>query len=148
MFREIAGIMLNPLKMFNLGEQMLTGRKPGRDTESSEGQRSSMYSHIIELTSKPGQAKQLIDAIRDIAIPQVIRPSQGFIDEIVLLSAADPNHVSAISFWRSREDGELFFSTGFAKVRAITQAFLSRPPERSEFVVGASTNNQIVGWGS
>jgi hypothetical protein len=30
-----------------------------------------MYSHIIELTVKPGQAKDLVNAIRDQAIPQV-----------------------------------------------------------------------------
>jgi len=56
-----------------------------------------MYSHIIELTPKPGQARDLVNAIRDQAIPQVIRPSAGFVDEIVLLSDTDPNHVTRSS---------------------------------------------------
>jgi heme-degrading monooxygenase HmoA len=106
-----------------------------------------MYSHIIELTAKPGLAKELVDAIRDRAIPQVIRPSEGFVDEIVLLSDTDPNHVTAISFWRSKKDAERFYANGFANASTLLQSFLSAIPERHEFVVGASTNSQILGWG-
>ena len=105
-----------------------------------------MYSHVIELTAKPGQARSLVDAIRDQAIPQVIRPSAGFVDEIVLLSDTDPNHVTALSFWRSQQDAERFYATGFERVSAMLQPFLATRPERHEFVVGASTNNQILGW--
>jgi hypothetical protein len=40
-----------------------------------------MYSHVIELSAKPGLAKDLINTIRDQAIPQIIRGSEGFVDE-------------------------------------------------------------------
>ena len=105
-----------------------------------------MYSHIIELTAKPGQAKALVDIIRDRAIPEIIRASPGFVDEIILLSDNDPNHVSAISFWKSKQDGDNFFQSGFAQVSAMTQPYLNAKPERGGFVVGASTNGNIVGW--
>lgn len=108
--------------------------------------RGPMYSHIIELTAKPGQATALVNIIRDRAIPEIIRGSQGFIDEIVLLSDTDPNHVTAISFWKSKQDGDFFFANGFAKVSAMTQPYLSAKPERQGFVVGASTNDNIAGW--
>jgi hypothetical protein len=155
MFREMVGIMTNPLNMFTLGERLLFGR-PGagvvtiaRDAVTQpKSTELPMYSHIIELTAKPGQAKALVNAIRDQAIPQIIRSLEGFVDEIVLLSDTDPNHVTAISFWRSKEDGERFYTTGFARVTTLLQPFLSVPPERHEFVVGASTNNHILGWGS
>src|SRR5258708_18058340 len=110
------------------------------------GERGPMYSHIIELTAKPGQARVLVDVIRDRAIPEIIRLSPGFVDEIVLLSETDPNRVSAISFWRSKQDGDLFFQNGFAKVSAMTQPYLSAKPDRLAYVVGASTNDNIAGW--
>jgi hypothetical protein len=100
------------------------------------------------LSAKPGQASALVNIIRDRAIPEIIRRSAGFIDEIVLLSDTDPNHVSAISFWRSKQDGDLFFQNGFAQVSAMTQPYLSAKPERHGFIVGASTNDNIAGWGS
>jgi len=105
-----------------------------------------MYSHVIELTARPGQAKALVNIIRDRAIPEIIRQSAGFVDEIVLLSDDDPNRVSAISFWRSKVDGDNFFQNGFAQVSALTQRYLSAKPERHEYIVGASTNRNIAGW--
>jgi choline dehydrogenase-like flavoprotein len=154
MLKEMAGIMRNPLNMLSLGERLLLGR-PGAESAALAGdaikqckqERLPMYSHIIELTAKPGLAKELVDAIRDRAIPQVIRPSEGFVDEIVLLSDTDPNHVTAISFWRSKKDAERFYANGFANASTLLQSFLSAIPERHEFVVGASTNSQILGWG-
>lgn len=112
----------------------------------SEKEQGPMYSHIIELTAKPGQAQALVDIIRDRAIPEIIRSSPGFVDEIVLLSDDDPNHVSAISFWKTKQDGDNFFQHGFAQVSAMTLPYLSAKPDRQAFVVGASTNPEIRGW--
>lgn len=102
-----------------------------------------MFSHIIELTAKPGQAGQLIAAIRDHAIPEIITKSEGFVDQIVLVSATDPNLISAISFWQSKDAGDAFFQNGFQKVSVITAPFLSAKPTALEFSVGASTNDHI-----
>ena len=107
-----------------------------------------MYSHILELSAKPGQADQLARAIRDQAIPQVIRPSPGFVDEIVLVSDSVPNQVTSISFWRSQQDGERFYANGFDKVSAILKAYLASPPNRGSYTVAASTDNHIAGWNS
>jgi choline dehydrogenase-like flavoprotein len=152
MMRGMVGLM-NPLNMLTLGTRVLTGR-PGNGSATLAGggmqgsrQRSPMFSHIIEMDARPGPARDLVNAIRDQAIPRIIRPSQGFVDEIVLLSVSDPNHVTAFSFWRAKEDGERFYATGFAQVSALLQPFLSAKPQRKEFIVGVSTNNRIVGWG-
>ncbi|MBZ5507117.1 MAG: antibiotic biosynthesis monooxygenase [Acidobacteriia bacterium] len=102
-----------------------------------------MFSHIIELTAKPGQAKLLVSALRTRAIPEVIKQAEGFIDQIILISATEPEHVTAISFWKSRESGDRFFQHGFREVSAITAPFLSAKPESHEFSVAASTNDCI-----
>jgi heme-degrading monooxygenase HmoA len=102
-----------------------------------------MFSHIIELTAKPGQAQLLVAAIHDRAIPEVIKQAEGFIDQIVLVSTTDPEHVTAISFWNSKESGDRFFQHGFREVSAITAPFLSAKPESHQFSVAASTNGNI-----
>jgi choline dehydrogenase-like flavoprotein/heme-degrading monooxygenase HmoA len=155
-FSEMVGIMTNPFNVLALGERLLLGRPangpvttPARDDATQyEHERSPMFSHIIELTAKPGRAKELVDTIRDQAIPQIIRSSEGFVDEIVLLSDTDANHVTAISFWRSKQDAERFSAGGFARVSVLLQSLLAAVPQRREFVVGASTNGQIQGWGA
>jgi quinol monooxygenase YgiN len=107
-----------------------------------------MYTHVLELTAKPGQTGQLVRALRDHALPQVIRPSEGFVDEIVLVSDRAPNQVTSISFWRSQQDGERFYATGFARVSAMLQAYMAAPPERRDYTVAASTEGRIAGWNS
>jgi hypothetical protein len=115
--------------------------------EHPSKEKGPMYSHIIELTAtSPEQAKVLVDVLRDRALPEIIRHSPGFVDEIVLLSSTQPNQVSAISFWTSKVDGDNFLENGFAQVSDITKPYLSAKPESSEFVVGASTNHKILGW--
>ena len=121
---------------------------PGGTVTLCQQERTPMFSHVIELTAKPGQAKTLVKMIRDLAVPQIIRPCEGFVDEIVLLSDTNPDQVSSISFWRSKQDAERFYATGFAKVSALLQSVLAAKPERHEFVVAASTNNNILGWGA
>lgn len=102
-----------------------------------------MFSHIIELTAKPGQAGLLIAAIRDHAIPEVITPAEGFVDQIVLQSETLPDYVTSISFWETKEDGDRFFQDGFHKVAAITAPFVSARPESYELSVEISTNDRI-----
>jgi hypothetical protein len=105
-----------------------------------------MASHIIELNAAPRMADHVVTTIRDQAIPRIIQPSPGFVDEIVLLSQSDPNHVTAISFWRSEQDAQQFYAAGFAQVSALVQPFLTAAPARKEYLVGASTNGRILGW--
>jgi hypothetical protein len=108
--------------------------------------RPLQFCHIIELTTNPGQAKAAIDIIGELAIPQVIQPAAGFIDEIVLLSLDEPNHVTAFSFWQSKEDSDRFDGYGFDAVTQMVKSTLAAPPKRRPFVVGASTNPRISGW--
>lgn len=157
--KGMIGVMMLPMNMFLMGGQMLLrqfgdesqppppqqGAQPAAEYRPQK-ERQPMYSQIIELTTQQGRAKELIDTMRDRVIPQIVRPAEGFIDQIALLSETDPNHVTAISFWRTKDDLERFHSGGFTQVAALLQPLLSARPERREFVVGASTNNQIAGW--
>jgi choline dehydrogenase-like flavoprotein/heme-degrading monooxygenase HmoA len=124
------------------GQAMPAGAAaPARPGEGSD----RPFAHIIELECQPGQATTVVETIRDRAIPDVIQPAPGFVDEIVLLSIDDPNHVTAISFWRSEEAADRFNADGFDKISALLQRFLAAKPQRRQFDVGASTDPGIRG---
>jgi heme-degrading monooxygenase HmoA len=102
-----------------------------------------MYSHIIELTAKAGQAGLLVAAIRDHAIPEIIQRAEGFVDQIVLQSDSEPDHVTSISFWESKESGDRFLKTGFRQVGALTAPFISAKPQAYALSVEVSTIDRI-----
>jgi hypothetical protein len=112
----------------------------------TNGAQGLQFCHIIELSVAPGQAKKVIDVIGNEAIPRIIQPAVGFIDEMVLLALEEQNHVTAFSFWRSKEDSDRFDEYGFAAFTGLLEQSLTGPPERRPFWVGASTNPRIRGW--
>jgi len=59
------------------------------------------------------------------AIPDIIRRAEGFVDEIVLLSETELDHVTAVSI--------------------LLQSVRAAKPERRDFGVGAWTNQTIRG---
>ena len=101
------------------------------------------FCHILELTARPGQSKTAIDIIGNQSIPEIIRPAEGFIDEIVLQSLTDPDHVTAFSFWRSKEDSDRFDAYGFDAVSRQVENALAAAPIRRPFAVGALS---FAGW--
>lgn len=147
MFQGMVGVMTNPMSMFTLGERILSGTA-GQASAAQPGgaANSTMFCHIIELTAKPGQARKVVEIIGEQAIPTIIQPAEGFVDEIVLLSQSDPNHVTAFSFWENKDYSDKFDAYGFNAVTVLVQDVLAAPPERRPFDVGASTNPRIHGW--
>src|SRR5437762_3081420 len=82
-----------------------------------------MFTRAVELTSKPGKSKELAKAINERAVP-ILKKQQGFVDEIVLVSDAEPDHVLALSFWNKRGDAEPYQPQPYPEV----QETLPHPP--------------------
>jgi choline dehydrogenase-like flavoprotein/quinol monooxygenase YgiN len=163
MFREMTGIMTNPLNMFSLAQRVMSGSvqqageagdRDARGARASAGRRAGggapvlQTVNIIDLDARPGEARRVVEIIGGQAIPTVIRPFEGFIDEIVLVSLSDPNHVTAISFWEDEESPQRFNQYGFSRVSALLRDVLAAPPRRRHYNVSASTNPYILGWSS
>ncbi len=49
-----------------------------------------MFTRLVELTSKPGKAKELCNAINEKGVP-ILKKQNGFADEIILNSEAEPD---------------------------------------------------------
>src|SRR5205807_10488266 len=86
-----------------------------------------MFTRAVELTSKPGKSKELAKAINERAVP-ILKKQQGFVDEIVLVSDAEPDHVLALSFWNKRGDAEQYHREQYPKIHETLRHLLDAEP--------------------
>ena len=101
-----------------------------------------MFTRVVRLTCKSGQAKQACKSINDKVLP-ILKKQQGFLDEIVRVSTTDPNHILVESFWDSREDAEHYNRDQFPKIREIMQDVLTSPPVVETYDVDTSSVHRI-----
>lgn len=102
-----------------------------------------MFTRMVKMISKPGQAKDAARSIND-KVLAILKKQRGFLDEIVLVSTSDPNQVLALSFWKSREDAERYDHEQFSKIRDMMQDVLSAPPVVETYDVEVSTSHHIT----
>ena len=102
-----------------------------------------MYTRIVETTSKQGKARELCRAIDEKVLP-ILRKQNGFVDELVLVSDTDPNRVTSISFWNTKEDAERYNREQFENVKKTIQNTLEGTPEVRTFDVHTSTAHRIT----
>src|ERR1700731_1941853 len=65
----------------------------------------SMYTRVVELTSKSGKARELASTINDRVLP-ILKKQAGFVDEAVLASDTEATRMLVLSFWNSKADAE------------------------------------------
>ena len=102
-----------------------------------------MFTRVVELTSKSGKSKQLCDTIDDKALP-ILRKQRGFVDEMVLVSADEPDEVLTISIWNSRADAEQYHREEYPKIYETVRHLLEEEPSIRTFEVRTSTGHRIA----
>ena len=102
-----------------------------------------MFTRIVELTTKPGQNKQLSDTINDKVLP-ILKKQKGFVDETVLVSDKEDNRVLSLSFWNRREDAEEYHRAEYQKVHELVRPLLEAEPMIRTFDVHTSTTHRIA----
>jgi heme-degrading monooxygenase HmoA len=102
-----------------------------------------VFTRVVELTSKPGKAKELSNTINEKAIP-ILKTQPGFVDEILLVSNAEPDRVLALSFWKTREDAERYHREQFKKISEMLGYLFQTEPTIRTFDVHTSSGLKIV----
>ena len=102
-----------------------------------------MFTRAVELTSKPGKSKELAKAINERAVP-ILKKQQGFVDEIVLVSDAEPDHVLALSFWNKRGDAEKYHREEYPKIHENLRHLLDAEPMIRTFDVHSSITHKVA----
>jgi len=101
-----------------------------------------MFTRVVELTSKSGKSKELANAIDEKAVP-ILKKQRGFVDEMVLVSDAEPNRILGISFWNDKADAEQYHREQFPKILDSVRHLLETEPTVRTFDVHTSTTHRI-----
>ncbi len=101
-----------------------------------------MFTRIVELHTKPGKSRELSTTVTDKVLP-ILRKQPGFVDEITLVSTANPDRVLALSFWESEETAQHYMKEQFPKINDIVMPLLQTSPEVETFTVDHSTTHKI-----
>jgi heme-degrading monooxygenase HmoA len=101
-----------------------------------------MHTLIIEGTFKPGKKTKFVTAWNNEILP-TLRKQQGFVDEILLFGAEDPNLGVGLSFWKTSEDGERYRREVFSKVAGSVQHLMNGTPILRSFNVEAAATFRI-----
>src|SRR5947199_10420494 len=99
-----------------------------------------MFTRAVELTSKPGKSKELAKAIKERAV-SILKKQQGFVDEIVLVSDAEPDHVLALSFWNKLGDVEQYHREQYPQIHETLLHLVDSEPMIRTFDVHISSTN-------
>jgi heme-degrading monooxygenase HmoA len=101
-----------------------------------------MFTRVVELTSKSGKSKELANTIDEKAVP-ILKKQRGFVDEMVFVSATEPDRILGISFWNTREDAEQYHREQFPKIHDSVKHLLATEPAVRTFDVHTSTTHRI-----
>lgn len=102
-----------------------------------------MFTRIVELTSKSGNAKELTNTINEKVLP-ILEKQSGFVDETVLVSDTESTRVLGLSFWNSREDAERYHREQYPKIHEMLKPLLETEPLIRTFEVHSSSIHRIV----
>ncbi len=102
-----------------------------------------MFTRVVELTCKSGKAQELANTIDEKAIP-ILKKQRGFVDEMVLVSDAEPNRILGISIWNNKADAEQYHREQFPKIHDLVRHLLDTDPVVRTFDVHTSTTHRIA----
>jgi quinol monooxygenase YgiN len=102
-----------------------------------------MFTRTVEVTSKPGKARDLTTLINEKVLP-ILNKQGGFTDETLLVSDTDPNRVVAISFWNTKEDAERYHREQYPAIQQMIRHLLDAEPVVRTFNVDSSTTHKVA----
>jgi heme-degrading monooxygenase HmoA len=102
-----------------------------------------MFARVVELATKQGKSRELPNTINE-KVLSTLKNQPGFVDEIVLISDAEPDRVLAISFWNTRADAERYQRDKYKNVHETVRHLLETEPVIRTFEVHTSIGHRIT----
>jgi heme-degrading monooxygenase HmoA len=102
-----------------------------------------MFSRVVAVRTKPGKVRELAQTIQNKILP-ILEDQPGFVDEILLVSATEPDQILALSFWKSQRDAERYTHEQFPRINEIISHLVEAAPVSRTFNVDAFTSHKIV----
>ncbi len=102
-----------------------------------------MFTRLVEVRTKSGKAKDFSTTLDDKVLP-LLKKQTGFLDEITLVSRADPDRILALSFWDTEEHAERYNREQYSAVKQMLTSVLDNEPTVETFDVDTSTSHRIA----
>jgi hypothetical protein len=102
-----------------------------------------MYTLIIEGTLKADKKEEFNTAWRNEILP-ALKKQNGFVDEILLFDATNPNRGVGLSFWNRQEDAERYHRDVFPQLVNSLRSLIETAPTVRSFTVEAAETFRIV----
>ncbi|HEV2117936.1 MAG TPA: antibiotic biosynthesis monooxygenase family protein [Terriglobales bacterium] len=102
-----------------------------------------MFARIVESTVKADKRDEMQQRLRT-ELLALLQKQPGFVDEVSLVSDHDPEHMVAISFWKTREDAERHHRENFSRIQDMVKPYLKGPIKVETYNVEESTIHRIA----
>ncbi len=102
-----------------------------------------MFTRLVDVRTKSGKARDFSTTLNDKVLP-LLKKQTGFLDEITLVSRADPDRILALSFWDTEEHAERYNREQYPTVRDMLLSALEEEPTVETFDVDTSTSHRIA----
>lgn len=102
-----------------------------------------MFARIVESTVKTDKRDEMQQRLRT-ELLALLQKQPGFVDEVSLVSDHDPEHMVAISFWKTREDAERHHRENFSRIQDMVKPYLKGPIKVETYNVEESTIHRIA----
>jgi len=102
-----------------------------------------MFTRTVDVTTKPGKARDLATLINEKVLP-ILNKQTGFKDETLFVSDTEPDRVLAISFWNTKEDAERYHRDQYPVIQQMIRPLLDAEPVVRTFNVDSSITHKIV----
>ena len=102
-----------------------------------------MFTRLVELRAKFGKARELSNVLNEKVVP-ILQNQPGFVDEIVLVSATEPDRVLGLSFWHAEADAERYNREHFKRVSDILSPLIEGAPKVQTFNVDTALSHGIA----
>ena len=102
-----------------------------------------MFARIVESTVKADKRDEMQQRLRT-EVLALLQKQPGFVDEVSLVSDHDPEHMVAISFWKTREDAERHHRENFSRIQDMVKPYLKGPIKVETYNVEESTIHRIA----
>ena len=101
-----------------------------------------MFSRVVAVRTKDGKARQLARTIQEKILP-ILESQTGFVDEVILISATEPDQILALSFWKNEKDAERYTHEQFPRVNELISHLVESAPVSRTFNVDAFSSHKI-----
>jgi heme-degrading monooxygenase HmoA len=102
-----------------------------------------MFTRTLECEARVGKKDELANRVTEEVLP-ILQNQPGFVDMIALSDDVRPRHLVYLSFWKSKEDAQLYHRERYEQIVNMITPLITEPPTVENFTVEIWTSQKVV----